>query len=317
MRLAILDDYQRKACAMADWDSLRPPVLLQAFHDTLANEDAVFERLRDFEIVVAMRERTRFPRSLLERLSKLQLLITTGMRNASIDVKAAIERGIVVSGTGMLPYPTMELCWGLILALARNIVREDAGMRKGDWQTTLGTGLSGKVLGVVGLGNLGSQVARIGKAFHMDVIAWSPNLTTERASALGVHCVEKDELFRRADFVTIHLVLAPRTRGLIGPGELAAMKPTSYLVNTSRGPIVDESALIAALENRRIAGAALDVYNHEPLPTNHALRRLENVVLTPHLGYVTAENYREAYGQAVEDVRSFLAGSPIRVLAVE
>jgi phosphoglycerate dehydrogenase-like enzyme len=317
MRLAILDDYQRTACAMADWDSLRPTVLLQAFHDTLANEDAVFERLRDFEIVVAMRERTRFPRSLLERLSKLQLLITTGMRNASIDVKAAIERGIVVSGTGMLPYPTMELCWGLILALARNIVREDAGMRKGDWQTTLGTGLSGKVLGVVGLGNLGSQVARIGKAFHMDVIAWSPNLTTERASALGVHCVEKDELFRRADFVTIHLVLAPRTRGLIGPGELAAMKPTSYLVNTSRGPIVDESALIAALENRRIAGAALDVYNHEPLPTNHALRRLENVVLTPHLGYVTAENYREAYGQAVEDVRSFLAGSPIRVLAVE
>jgi phosphoglycerate dehydrogenase-like enzyme len=302
---------------MADWDSLRPTVLLQAFHDTLANEDAVFERLRDFEIVVAMRERTRFPRSLLERLSKLQLLITTGMRNASIDVKAAIERGIVVSGTGMLPYPTMELCWGLILALARNIVREDAGMRKGDWQTTLGTGLSGKVLGVVGLGNLGSQVARIGKAFHMDVIAWSPNLTTERASALGVHCVEKDELFRRADFVTIHLVLAPRTRGLVGPGELAAMKPTSYLVNTSRGPIVDESALIAALENRRIAGAALDVYNHEPLPTNHALRRLENVVLTPHLGYVTAENYREAYGQAVEDVRSFLAGSPIRVLAVE
>ena len=317
MRLAILDDYQRTACAMADWDSLRPTVLLQAFHDTLANEDAVFERLRDFEIVVAMRERTRFPRSLLERLSKLQLLITTGMRNASIDVKAAIERGIVVSGTGMLPYPTMELCWGLILALARNIVREDAGIRKGDWQTTLGTGLSGKVLGVVGLGNLGSQVARIGKAFHMDVIAWSPNLTTERASALGVHRVEKDELFRRADFVTIHLVLAPRTRGLVGPGELAAMKPTSYLVNTSRGPIVDESALIAALENRRIAGAALDVYNHEPLPTNHALRRLENVVLTPHLGYVTAENYREAYGQAVENVRSFLAGSPIRVLAVE
>ena len=317
MRLAILDDYQRTACAMADWDSLRPAVILQAFHDTLANEDAVFERLRDFEIVVAMRERTRFPRSLLERLSKLQLLITTGMRNASIDVKAAIERGIVVSGTGMLPYPTMELCWGLILALARNIVREDAGIRKGDWQTTLGTGLSGKVLGVVGLGNLGSQVARIGKAFHMDVIAWSPNLTTERASALGVHRVEKDELFRRADFVTIHLVLAPRTRGLVGPGELAAMKPTSYLVNTSRGPIVDESALIAALENRRIAGAALDVYNHEPLPTNHALRRLENVVLTPHLGYVTAENYREAYGQAVENVRSFLAGSPIRVLAVE
>src|ERR1700730_1483874 len=317
MRLAILDDYQRTACAMADWDSLRPTVLLQAFHDTLANEDAVFERLRDFEIVVAMRERTRFPRSLLDRLSKLQLLITTGMRNASIDVKAAIERGIVVSGTGMLPYPTMELCWGLILALARNIVREDAGMRKGDWQTTLGTGLSGKVLGVVGLGNLGSQVARIGKAFHMDVIAWSPNLTTERASALGVHRVEKDELFRRADFVTIHLVLAPRTRGLVGPGELAAMKTTSYLVNTSRGPIVDESALIAALENRRIAGAALDVYNQEPLPTNHALRPLENLVLTPHLGYVTAENYREAYGQAVENVRSFLAGSPIRVLAVE
>jgi phosphoglycerate dehydrogenase-like enzyme len=302
---------------MADWDSLRPRIVLQVFHDTLSNEDAVVERLRDFEIEVAMRERTPFPRSLLERLPHLQLLITTGMRNASIDVKAAVERGIVVSGTGMLPYPTMELSWGLILALARNIVREDAGMRKGDWQTTLGVGLSGKVLSILGLGNLGGQMARIGKAFQMEVIAWSPNLTAERAGSQGVHRVDKDELFRRADFVTIHLVLTPRTRGLVGPNELAAMKPTAYLVNTSRGPIVDESALIAALENRKIAGAALDVYDHEPLPTNHALLRLENVVLTPHLGYVTAENYREAYGQAVENVRSFLAGHPIRVIAVQ
>jgi phosphoglycerate dehydrogenase-like enzyme len=315
MRLAILDDYQRIAVAMADWDSLRPAIGVHAFHDTLANQDAVVERLRDFEIVVAMRERTPFPRSLVERLPHLRLLVTTGMRNASIDVKAAVERGILVTGTTMLPYPTMELTWGLILTLARNIVCEDAGMRRGGWQTTIGVGLTGKVLGVLGLGNLGGQVATIGKAFQMDVIAWSPNLTAERAASLGVHRVDKNELFRRADFLTIHVVLSPRTRGLVGPDELAAMKPSSYLINTSRGPIVDESALVRALDRRRIAGAALDVYDHEPLAADHALRGLGNVVLTPHLGYVTAENYRAAYGQAVENVRSFLAGSPIRIIA--
>ena len=314
MQLAILDDYQRVALAMADWDSLRPAIEIQAFHEILASEDAVAERLRDFEILVAMRERTAFRRSLLERLPKLKLLVTTGMVNASIDLKAAAERGIVVCGTSALRHPTAELTLGLILVLARSITREDAAMRKGGWQTTIGIGLHGKVLGILGLGRLGSQVAALGKAFQMEVIAWSENLTAERANSLGVQRVDKRELFRTADFLTIHMILSKRTRGLVGPDDLAAMKPSSYLINTSRGPIVDERALISTLEGRRIAGAALDVYDQEPLPTDHPLRRLENVVLTPHLGYVTAENYRVFYGDAVENVRAFLAGNPIRVL---
>ena len=314
MRLAILDDYQNVALTMADWDGLRPSLQIQTFHDTLASEDSVAERLCDFEIVVAMRERTAFRRSLLERLPKLKLLVTTGMVNASVDMKAAAERGIVVSGTTSLRHPTAELTWGLMLALARNITREDAGMRKGAWQTTIGIGLHGKVLGILGLGKLGSQVATFGKAFLMDVIAWSENLTVEHANSLGVQRVEKQVLFRRADFLTIHTVLSKRTRGIVGVGDLAAMKSTAYLINTSRGPIVEERALIAALETRKIAGAALDVYDQEPLPADHALRRLENVILTPHLGYVTAENYRVFYGEAAENVRAFLAGNPIRVL---
>jgi phosphoglycerate dehydrogenase-like enzyme len=314
MRLAILDDYQNVALSMADWDGLRPSLQIQIFRDTLKSEDAVAERLRDFEIVVAMRERTAFRRSLLERLPKLKLLVTTGMVNASIDKKAAAERGIIVSGTTSLRHPTAELTWGLMLALARNITREDAGMRQGAWQTTVGISLHGKVLGILGLGKLGSQVAVFGKAFMMDVIAWSENLTIEHADSLGVQRVEKQELFRRADFLTIHTVLSKRTRGLVGPDELAAMKSTSYLINTSRGPIVEERALMAALETGKIAGAALDVYDLEPLPADHALRRLENVILTPHLGYVTDENYRAFYGEAAENVRAFLAGNPIRVL---
>ena len=314
MRLAILDDYQGAALAMADWGRLGPGIEIQTFRDTIASEDAVAERLRDFEIAVAMRERTTFRKSLLERLPKLRLLVTTGMVNASIDVKAAAERGIVVSGTSALPHPTAELTWGLILALARSIPCEDAGMHKGGWQTTIGVGLYGNVLGILGLGRLGSQVAAIGKAFHMEVIAWSENLTTERANSLGVERVDKKELFSRADFLTIHTVLSKRTQGLVGPDDLAAMKLTAYLINTSRGPIVNEQALIASLTSGKIAGAALDVYDQEPLPTGHPLRRLENVVLTPHIGYVTAENYRVFYGEAVENVRAFLEGNPIRVL---
>ena len=314
MRLAILDDYQNVALSMADWDGLRPGVEIQTFHDTLASEDAVAERLCDFEIVVAMRERTAFRRTLIERLPKLKLLVTTGMLNASIDLKAAEERRIVVSGTSVLRHPTAELTWGLILALARGITREDAGMRRGGWQTTVGIGLHGKVLGILGLGRLGSLVAAYGTAFQMEVIAWSKNLTIEHANSLGVQRVEKQELFRRADFLTIHTALSKRARGLVGPDDLAAMKPTAYLINTSRGPIVHERALISALEGHKIAGAALDVFDQEPLPADHPLRRLENVVLTPHLGYVTAENYRVFYGDAVENVRAFLAGNPIRVL---
>jgi phosphoglycerate dehydrogenase-like enzyme len=314
MKLAILDDYQKAALSMADWDSLRPGVEIQTFHDPFPSENVAAEQLRAFEIIVAMRERTALRQPLLERLPKLKLLVTTGMVNASIDLKAAAERGIVVCGTSSLRHPTAELTWGLILALARNITSEDTGMHKGGWQTTVGVGLHGKVLGVLGLGRLGSLVAAYGMAFQMDVIAWSENLTTERANEVGVRRVDKQELFRSADFLTIHTILSKRTRGLVGPGDLAAMKPTSYLINTSRGPIVDERALIAMLEDRKIAGAALDVYDQEPLPADHPFRRSGNVVLTPHLGYVTVENYRVFYGDAVEDIRAFVAGNPIRVL---
>jgi len=314
-RVAILDDYQDVALAVADWRSLGPEVAVEAFHERLAGEDALVKRLTDFEVIVAMRERTHFPRSVLECLPKLKLLVTTGMRNVAIDAKAAAELGIVVSGTGLLTPPTAELTWGLILALARHIPEEALQMRSGGWQTRVGVGLNGKVLGVLGLGKLGSEVARVGRAFQMEVIAWSQNLTAEHSSSMGARRVEKDELFQRADFVTVHLILSKRTRGLVTARELALMKPGAYLINTSRGPIVEERALIEVLKNRKIAGAALDVFDEEPLPDEHPLRKLDNVVLTPHLGYVTVENYRLAYGDAVEDIRAFLAGHPIRTIS--
>jgi phosphoglycerate dehydrogenase-like enzyme len=315
-RLAILDDYQNVALQMADWNSLGSAVSVEVFHDTIADQDALAQRLRDFEVIVAMRERTPFKSPLLERLPKLKLLITTGMRNASIDLKATAARGILVCGTAVVSPSTVEITWGLLLAAARHISHEDNGMHNGRWQTTVGTGLHGKVLGLLGLGNLGSKVAVVGKAFGMQVIAWSQNLTAEHASSFGVERVEKEELFRRADFLSIHTVLSSRTRGLVDAAELGAMKPTAYLINTSRGPIVNEQAMIAALEGRKIAGAALDVYDVEPLPANHVLRRLDNVVLTPHLGYVTFENYRQMYAQAVEDIHAFLDGNPIRIVTL-
>lgn len=315
MRLAILDDYQGVALALADWRRLAPGVTADPVCEPFADEDDAAARLADAEIIVAMRERTPFPASLLARLPRLRLLVTTGMRNAAIDLAAAAERGVTVTGTEMLGYPTAELAWGLALALARNIGREDRGMRAGAWQTTVGVGLRGKTLGLLGLGRLGTEVAGYGRAFGMDVVAWSPNLDAERAAAAGARRVEKAELFAAADFVSIHLVLGARSRGVVGRAELAAMKPTAFLVNTSRGPIVDEAALLDALEQERIAGAALDVYDREPLPADHPLRRLGNVVLTPHLGYVTEENYRQCYGQALEDVEAFLAGRPVRKLA--
>jgi phosphoglycerate dehydrogenase-like enzyme len=300
---------------MADWRSLGPEVTVEAFHERLAGEDALVKRLADFDVIVAMRERTQLPRSVFERLPKLKLLVTTGMRNVAIDVKAAADLGIVVSGTALLTPPTAELTWGLILALARHIPEEAQEMRSGGWQTTVGVGLNGKVLGVLGLGKLGGEVARVGRAFQMEVIAWSQNLTAEHAVSFGATRVEKDELFQRADFVTIHLILSKRTRGLVTARELALMKPEAYLINTSRGPIVEERALIEVLKKRTIAGAALDVFDEEPLPDEHPLRKLDNVVLTPHLGYVTVENYRKAYGEAVEDIRAFLAGHPIRTIS--
>ena len=300
---------------MADWSVLGPGVSVQSFRDRIGGEDAVAERLRNFDVIVAMRERTPFPATLLERLPALKLLVTTGRRNAAIDVNAAAARGVVVAGTSMLAMPPVELTWGLILSLARHIPRESAAMRDGAWQSTIGFGLYAKTLGVVGLGRLGTDVARIGNAFGMQVVAWSQNLTREKADAAGAELVSKDSLFQRADIVTVHLVLSDRTRGIIGERELAMMKPTALLINTARGPIVDEQALVHALRHSVIAGAGLDVFDEEPLAVNHPLRRLENALLTPHLGYVTIENYRLAYGEAVEDIRAFLAGSPVQVIA--
>ena len=313
-RVAILDDYQNVAMGLADWKSLPVGTEVVAFRDHLHEIDAVAKRLADFEVVVAMRERTAFPRALLEKLPKLRLLVTTGMRNASIDMKAAADRSVTVCGTSGLPYPTAELTWGLVLALFRRIAVEDRATREGKWQTTLGLGLNGKTLGVIGLGTLGSRVARYGKAFEMEVLAWSQNLTAERAAEVGATLVGKDDLLRRADVVSIHLVLSDRSRGLLGARELALMKRTAYLVNTSRGPIVDEAALIRALQDGTIAGAGLDVFEPEPLALDHPFRKLPNTVVTPHLGYVTEETYRIFFGHALEDVQAFLRGAPVRVL---
>jgi phosphoglycerate dehydrogenase-like enzyme len=313
-RVAILDDYQHVARRMADWDSLPAGTEVAVFADHLKDLGEVAARLADFDAVVAMRERTAFSRALLEKLPRLKLLITTGMRNASIDVGAATERGVVVCGTQGLGYPTAELTWGLIIALLRQIPVEDRATREGRWQVSCGLGLNGKTLGVIGLGNLGSRVARVGKAFEMDVIAWSQNLTAARAAEVGATLVAKDELLARADVVTIHLVLSDRTRGLLGARELGAMKRTAHLINTSRGPIVDEAALVAALRSGTIAGAGLDVFDDEPLPLDHPLRHVPNTVLTPHLGYVTEEGYRIFYGHALEDVKAWLAGQPVRVI---
>jgi phosphoglycerate dehydrogenase-like enzyme len=312
MRVAILDDYQSVALALADWQSLHPQAQMQAFADHLDDPGALARRLHAFDCVVLMRERTPFPRELFDKLPNLRLLITPGLRNASIDVAAATERKVQVCGTDMLPYPTAELTWGLILALFRHIPAEDRAVREGRWQTTLGLGVRGKTLGVIGLGRLGTQVARIGKAFGMEVVAWSQNLTAERAAEAGAALAGKDDLFARADVVSIHVVLSPRSRGLVGAAELRRMKPTAFLVNTSRAPVVDEAALIAALGERRIAGAGLDVFEPEPLTKDHPLLKLDNVVITPHLGYVTEENYRLAYGQALEAIRAFLDGKVLR-----
>jgi phosphoglycerate dehydrogenase-like enzyme len=314
-RVALLDDYQAVALRMADWKSLPSDTDVVVFQDHLVDEAALATRLADFDIVMAMRERTPFPRTLLERLPKLKLLITAGMRNASIDMKAAADRGVLVCGTAGLPYPTAELAWGLILSLARRIPAEDHATRAGRWQTSVGLGLNGKTLGVLGLGTLGSRAARVGLAFEMQVLAWSQNLTAERAKEIGATLVPKDELLARSDFVSIHLVLGERTRGLIGSRELGLMKRSAYLINTSRGPIVEEAALIRALGDGTIAGAGLDVFDEEPLPLDHAFRRLPNIAITPHLGYVTEETYRIFYGHAVEDIRAYLEGQPVRVLA--
>ncbi len=314
MKIAVLDDYQRVALKLADWSVLPVDAQVLAFSDHWTNLDTLKEKLDTFEVVVAMRERTPFPRELLELLPNLQLLVTTGMRNASIDMNAATNLGILVCGTRGGGLTTAELAWGLILALLRHIPQEYQSIRQGHWQTTVGIGLKGKILGLLGLGNLGSHMATIGRAFGMSVIAWSQNLTAERAAQFGATLVTKDNLFASSDILSIHLQLSDRTRGLVGARELRLMKPTAYLVNTSRGPIVDEKALLQTLEAHGIAGAGLDVFDKEPLSLGHPFRSLDGIIVTPHLGYVTRETYELFYPDAVEDITSYLRGQPLRVL---
>jgi len=318
MRLSILDDYQGVALDMADWSPVRArgvEIAVERF--PFADAEDVVRSLADSEIVCAMRERTAFPKSIVDRLPKLKLLITTGMRNASFDMAALRDRGVTVCGTGGPGggnEDTAELAWGLILGAARRIAEDHAFMRQGGWQTRIGHRVAGKTLGLLGLGRLGSGVARVGLAFGMKAIAWSQNLTAEKAAAHGVERVEKDELFRRSDILSVHLVLSPRSRGLVGAREIGLMKPSAIVVNTSRGPICDTEAIVAALKGRRLAYAGFDVYDKEPLPIDHPLRTAPNVILTPHIGYVTEENYRSFYPQIAENVAAFLDGSPVRVI---
>ena len=319
MRLSILDDYQGVALDMADWSPVRSrAVEIAVERHAFADEDAVARALADSELVAAMRERTPFPKSVVDRLPKLKLLITTGMRNASFDMAALKDRGVIVCGTGGpgggVNEDTAELAWGLILGAARRIAEDHQFMRQGGWQTRIGHRVAGKTLGLLGLGRLGSAVARIGLAFGMKAIAWSQNLTAERASEQGVERVEKDELFRRSDILSVHLVLSLRSRGLVGAREIGLMKPSAILVNTSRGPICDTEAIVAALKAGRLAYAGFDVYDKEPLPIDHKLRSAPNVILTPHIGYVTDENYRSSYPQIVENITGFLDGKPLRVI---
>jgi phosphoglycerate dehydrogenase-like enzyme len=312
--VAVLDDYQDAARDFGPWSELEGVADVTVFTDHVAGPDALAERLAPFDVVVAMRERSRFPRQVLERLPRLRLLVSTGMSTGHIDMAAAAELGVTVSGTGGRREPAAELTWALILALTRHVVEEDTGVRAGHWGLTVGTDLAGSTLGVIGLGNLGQQVATVGRAFGMRVIAWSQNLDARRAASAGVEAVSKDTLLRTSDIVTVHVKLSERTTGLISAADLALLKPTAYLVNTSRGPVVDEAALADALRAGRLAGAGLDVFGTEPLPAGHPLRAAPRTVLTPHIGYVTAGTYQAFYGGAVEAIAAFLAGHPIRVL---
>ena len=310
VKVAILDDYQNVALQMADWSPLAGRVAITVFNDHLDDPDAVAARLAPFEVVCVMRERTPLTRGLLERLPRLKLIASTAFRNASIDLQAARERGIAVANTGYDSTPTIEMTWALILASARHVVAENASLRSGGCQRSIGNDLKGKTLGVLGLGNIGGEVARIGHAFGMRVIAWSENLTAEKAAAAYAEHVRKDELFRQSDVLTIHLVLGQRSRGLVGAAELALMKPTAWLVNTSRGPIVEDSALTAALREHRIAGAAVDVFDVEPLPVDHPYRSFDNMLATPHIGYVSLNLYRAFYGDTVRNILAWLDGTP-------
>jgi phosphoglycerate dehydrogenase-like enzyme len=319
-RVAVLDDYQRRARGYADWESLGSGVAVEFVSEPIAQEDLP-RRLAGFDVLVLMRERTRFGRDVLAQLPDLRLVITTGMRNASVDVDYLRERGVTVCGTDGTGAPrpggvpsTVEVAWSLILAVAKRVTQEDRALRSGRWQLDLPVNLAGATLGLAGLGNLGAAMVGPARAFGMDVVAWSENLTDERAAEVGVRRVTKENLLTGADFLSIHLVLSDRSHGLIGGPELLQMKPTAALINTSRGPIVDEAALVAALRVGVIAGAGLDVYDREPLPAGHPLTMLPNVVLLPHLGYVSEPGFRHMYGQVVEDIAAFMAGAPIRTI---
>jgi phosphoglycerate dehydrogenase-like enzyme len=305
-KIAVIDDYQGVALKMADWSAVLARADVDVFSDHLDGADAVAERLLPYDIVCVMRERTPLRAETIERLPNLKLIASTGPRNASIDLKAAAARAIAVAHTGYFGSPTLELTWALILASARHIVAEAAAVRSGGWQHSIGDDLAGKTLGIIGLGNLGSQVAKIGLAFGMRVLAWSQNLTAEKADAVGAALVSKEELLRQADIVSVHLVLSDRTRALIGERELALMKPSARLVNTSRGPIVVEAALIAALQAGQIAGAAIDVYDVEPLPLDHPYRKIDNLLATPHIGYVSRGLYERFYRDTVSNILAWL-----------
>ena len=316
LRCAILDDYLNISLKLADWSKIEDRVDVTVFNQPFASQDSAVSALKDFEIILAMRERTPFPRAMFDALPKLKLLITSGMRNNSIDLEAAKDKQVVVCGTKWSKDPTAPLTMGMILELTRNIGRENARMHAGEYlQKHIGIEIEDKTLGVVGLGKLGAKVAGLAKAFGMNVIAWSPNLTAERCKEVGVGYATKEELFSTADFITIHVVLSDRSRGLVGAADLARMKPTSFIVNTARGPIIDEMALLETLKARKIAGAAVDVFSVEPLPVDHPFRKLDNLVLTPHLGYVTQETFIAHYNQMVEGIDGWLKGEPVRKLA--
>ena len=315
IRAAILDDYQNVAISFADWTPIAKDVEVKVFTEPFKSRNEAIKALQGFAVIVGMRERTPFPRAMIEALPDLKLLITTGARNNSFDLKAAAERGVTVCGTGGFGSPTTGIVFGLLLELTRRIGFENARLKAGQpWQVTIGPDLEGMTLGVLGLGKLGQRSAAVAKAFGMNVIAWSQNLTPEKAAAAGATYVSKEELFAKADVITIHVVLSDRSRGLVGAADLGRMKNTAYLINTSRGPIIDEAALIAALKGKRIAGAGLDVFDVEPLPLDHPYRTMDNVVITPHLGYVSTQNYAKYFPDIVTDIRAFLDGKPVRVV---
>ncbi|SED58245.1 Lactate dehydrogenase [Pseudomonas frederiksbergensis] len=315
VQIAMIDDWQDVARDVVDWSVLEPIGQVSFIHDYPGDNDTLAARLGEFEVICVMRERTRFDEDLLRRLPKLKLLVTGGMRNAALDLKAAAAQGIQVCGTDSYKHAAPELTWALIMAATRNLVVEANALRAGLWQQSLGGDLHGKTLAILGLGSIGTRVARFGQVFGMRVIAWSENLTAARAAEVGVTCVSKQELFEQADVLSIHLVLSERSRGLVDAQALDWMKPSALLVNTARGPIVDEAALIKALQKRRLAGAALDVFEQEPLPAHHPFRTLDTVLATPHVGYVSQQNYQQFFSQMIEDIQAWSAGEPIRVLS--